>query len=263
VLNDVVFYYQLKMINEQGFFAKGSISTLDVPYSKPSIWRKIKRLVQLDLIKVNKNGYQLKKYDTLFQFLGYNLTKENNRKGTFKIHRVPFTQCTDLKHLFAFLDIRDNLNKQTKTAYRRLLQSNQYTGQNLYCTSLSEKKQLLSNIVKNNTVQMINSNDHNKQLCDFRDAFGKQVKDKYCNPDITLSLKGVCSILGLTSCSSAYAIVKQLVKQKRVLSSRRKVFITTTSLTYKEIVAKYGYKYSLQGSMLFRNLSNKLVCIEN
>lgn len=255
IVNDVEFFYQLKLINIQGFFERGTVSTLNLPYSKPSIWRKIKRLVDLNLIRHNSNGYQLVSYDTLFQHLGYDLSRNGIRNGSFKIHRIPYTQCSNIKDLLAFIDIRDNLNKQTHQAYLNFNRTNQYAGQKLYCSDIRDKRHTLSNLARKNTVQMINSNDNNVMLHQMG------IESTHCNPDITLSLKGLCNLLGLSNTSSANAIVDRLVAQKRLNVRTRQLFLETTTLTYTEFKSEYDGRHIYKEGAIFRTLPNLITCI--
>lgn len=265
ILNDVVFYYQLKILDSHGFFVEGSISHLHtrLPYSQSSIWKKLNRLVQHKLIKKHANGYQLISYDDLFDILGYDLSYHKGRKGSFKIHKIPLEQCNHIKDLFAFIDIRDNLNTQVFRAFGNLTRTNQYSVKKLYCSNTDQKRVLLKKIVTENLVHMIDSNDQNANLCQMHDAFDTESTIKHCNPDITLSLKGICRLLRLSNTSSAHIIVQRLIKQKKLLVSTRKMFIETTTLSYSQFKKNFDDRYTLKDGMIFRTLSNQISCINN
>lgn len=262
ILTDVCFYYELKTISDNGFFAKGTLNSLhkELEYSQSNIWKRLARLVKLKLIKQNANGYQVVSYDQLFEVLGYDLTPTETRRGTFKIHRVPLQQCKHIKDLLAFLEIRDNLKSQVYRAFNNLRRTDQYTGQKLYCANNEDRKKYLNEYANKNYVQMIVSNDQNIELCNMLEAFGKG-KSTHCNPDVTLSLQGICNLLGLSNTSCAHLIINRLVAQKRLTSTRREAFIETTTLTYTEFKAKYSDQYTMRNGMIFRTLSNQLTCI--
>lgn len=258
-----MFYYQLKKIDSNGFFQKGTISSLheDIPYEQPTIWKKLKRLVDNQLIRKYANGYQLISYDELFAILGYNMTFANGRKGIFKIHKIPMLQCSNIKDLLAWIDIRENLNHQTNKAFNSLKKSSQYSANNLSCTTMQDKRKILSSIVDKNLVQMATNNDKHVEHCKYMDLFMMEDKSVHCNPDVTLSLEGICSILQLPNTSSAHNIIQRLSDQKRISVTNREIFIESTTMTYQEIKQKFGDSYILREGAIFRTLTNSIKCI--
>jgi hypothetical protein len=265
ILNDVVFYYELKVLSDNGFFMKGSVAKLiskKLKCTENTVWKKLKRLVNLGLCNKNTNGYSLKSYDTLFSTLGYNLEKDGHRKGSFKINKIPHTRGMKIKHQLALVDIRDNLNNQTHKAFYNLHQDKryQYTENNLHCATMKDKREILESLAKDN-VRMMALNDEAIETNTFMEAMSKDYNIKYCNPDITLSLKGVCQILGFTNTSSAFVLLKQMQENNLIEISRRLIRIGSTTMSYKEFIKDYSRTHILRDGTLFRRLCNKVVVV--
>lgn len=217
------------------------------------------RLLELQMMRKDVDGYRLVKYDSLFEMLGYDLSWNGKRYGEFKLHKIPSNQCRNLKELMAFLDIRDNLNSQVKRAFKALKSTKQYTVPYHTCTGMDNKRKALSMIVKKNLRTIVKSNDENRERVEFAEAFGKSIDSTYCNPDVTLSLKGICRVLGLSNTSSAHLILQKLRKQQRIDINKRSLFIETTTLSDREARTQYGNNFKVKDGMLFRTLSNQII----
>lgn len=263
LLNDVIFYYQIKSINDHGFFKNNTLIkqiSHHTQYASSTIWRKVKRLQQNHLITKHNNGYRLASYDKLFEILQYDLTWNGKRKGTFKIHRIPLDQIHDVKSWLAYVDLRDNLNHQVKVAYKKLLKDEryQYTGKSLHCASKSYKKYHLDQIAKS-TVQMVKFNDDNKLAYQISQSHQRDnITCDMCNPDVTLSLKGICRILGLSNTSCAHKIIERMKEFNMINSIKRACFDRVTHMSYDQYL-KIAHKYILKDGVLFRRLPNKLI----
>lgn len=263
ILNQVEFYYKLKMLSRNGYFEKGRvISTINkhIKQSDANIWKKIKELVQTGLCYNHSQGYRLVSYDKLFEKLGYDLVKSKNRRGTFKIHKVPTKLISDVRSTIAFVDLRENLNQQTNRAFYNLHKDKryQYTEKNLHSATLKEKRSILNSVVKSN-VRMIELNDEaitTQKLYEARS--NKDMQQLFCNPDVTLSLKGVCRILGFSNTSSAHATIKRLQHYKMIEVEKRRIRIGSCALSYAEYLKDYSDLYIMEGNVLFRRLPNKI-----
>lgn len=262
IVNQVVYFYQLKMINEHGLFINGQvISTISkaTDYKSANIWKKNRELINLGLLHKHKQGYRLSSYDKLFTLLGYDMSKNGHRKGSFKIHRIPFDKIRDIKSWIVKVDLHDNINEQIRKAFNNLLKDKryQYTGKQLHCASLSQKKEILQSIA-NNTVQMVRFNDEAILYRQMDEAYGKSSNRIFCNPDVTLSLQGVCNVLGLTNTSSAYRIINRLVQFDLIKVQKRKLRVGNTSIDYNDYKEHYSDMYILKDGCLWRRLCNKI-----
>lgn len=263
LLNDVIFYYQIKSINDHGFFKNNTLIkqiNQHTEYATSTIWRKVKRLQENHLMTKHNNGYHIASYDKLFNILNYDLTWNGKRKGNFKIHRIPLDQIDDVKSWLAYVDVRDNLNKQVKIAYKKLLKDKryQYTGKSLHCASKKYKQYQLDQIAKS-PVQMVKFNDDTKLAYQLSQANQRANQhDKMCNPDVTLSLKGICRILHLSNTSCAHKIIQRLKQFNMIDTIKRIAPYKTTHMSYQQYL-KIAHKYLLIDGVLFRRLPNKLI----
>jgi hypothetical protein len=110
---------------------------------------------------------------------------------------------------------------------------------------------------------MVKSNDDNEEHCQMIESFMIDNTKSHCNPDVTLSLEGICSVLLLPNPSSAHNIIRRLQHQKRVTVENRELFIESTCLSYKQVKEKFGDSYTFRDGMIFRTLSNLITCINN
>lgn len=263
ILNQVEFYYSLKKIHSNGFFENGTlVNTIQrhIGYTNSTIWKKVKQLTSLGLMYKHKQGYRLASYDKLFSILGYDITTGEHRKGTFKIHKIPTNTINDIKSWLALVDIRDNLNAQTHKAHYNLHKDKryQYTENNLHCASLRDKRQILNHVAKK-TVQMIQFNEESIMAVQLQQAYCKRDDDKvYCNPDVTLSLKGICRILGLSNTSSAHNIVQRMKINQLISVQSRMVRVGSTCIDYDTYIKQYSDLYILKQGVLWRRVPNKI-----
>jgi len=263
LLNDVEFYYTLKTIDQNGFFRHGTVvSTIQqhTKYASATIWNKIRKLTNCNLLAKHKQGYRLVSYDKLFSVLGYDLTKTDHRKGQFKIHKIPVSQINDIKSWIALIDVRDNLNQQIHKAYYNLHKDKryQYTENNLHCANKRFKQQVLESVAKN-TVRMVDLNEEAMTVIQMDELHCKHNKaNVYCNADVTLSLKGICKVLGLSSTSSAHRIVQRMKSNQLVEVKNRMMRLGATSIDYATYCKEYADRYILKDGALWRRLPNKI-----
>lgn len=257
VLNELCFYYRCKVVVDQhGFIPKGKIvpTLKSLMLSDGAIWNHIRKAIECGFIKKNKQGYRLVSYDQVFSILGYDMTIVKGRKGTFKIHKVSVKHIDQIKSWIAFVDIRDNLKTQVINAWRNLKSDSryQYTVPKTRIP-LSHKKAILDDIAED-YVHMVKLNDQAIYTNQLQDDYGHE-QTHFCNADITLSLKGIGKLLGLTNTSSAHKIVRSLIDLGLMTKRNRVIRIGATLLTRDQINTKTHY---IELGAIFRRICNKI-----
>ena len=260
MLNQVIFYYQLKsIVSDHGFLSSKTIinQTSILKLSQSSIWRKVDQLVTCGLLIKHSNGYRLVSYNQLYNILGYDMTYNviKKRLGCFKIHKIVNYTIHSLKYVFAFIDIRDNMKRQMHNAWKNLRKDSRYAESKLHCGTRRQKLQsLCSNNVR--TISLNDETQYIQQLCESLDKHS----DYSCNPDITLSLKGICRVLGISSTQTAFNIISNLKRLELMDSLNRFIFVETTDLSLDTFHTKYDRRYYQLGpnGIVLRRITNKL-----
>lgn len=274
ILKDLEFYYQLKVVNEEGFFPNGSVARLiqgQYKIAQSSIWRKIKTLSKLDLIRKEENGYRLVKYDKLFSILGYDLKYQTvkKRQGTFKIFKLSLDKIDELISHTAKEEIDLNLNRQAYKVYKKVMEQSRFKKLlRKECTqpiSLTEAKGFIDRLYKKiDKVAHFKETQESISAIQYIKASGKYSADNtdYCNLDITLSNRGITNLLGFKTTLKGFQIQNRLVELNLIKSTKRKVYVESFDLTYKEFRAKFkDPSYRLKDSMIYRILPNKITVL--
>ena len=253
-LNEVVTYYQLKIINSSGYFKGTTIVSRMISSgicnTESSCYYKLNKGIKLGVIKKTQKGYQIVSYDDMFEMLGYDMqyNYKKKRKGFFKIYKIQELNIKSVKSWVQYVDIRDSLRQQRLTLYQSLRNHKTHPVPLSHYTQ-SDCREILNQFVSKDPVQFYD---------DFRDDLngyiyslmsGKSEYKRDLNLDITLSLKGVCRILGLTNISSARDILESLSLTGFLEVTRRlvKTEIDSPNIYYKMV---RGERYA--------NLSNKI-----
>lgn len=253
--SDVEFYYQLKSLTPHGSFIKGTVVPIiqeKYGYSSASIWRKIRRLRELGWMRNNKLAYHLSSYDTIWKSLGYNLKRD--KRGNLKFPLSRFV-LTNFKSQCAQHDIHINLKKQTLHVRKNLqhaeLRKDDYTAmQNCDTFDLRLKLDALG---QKRPVDIVRAYERSIENANLEDALMKDVPR--CNPDITLSCKGVAKLLGHESASTGHRIIKTL-EQNKLIDVRRRV--VCLGMKHPQIKAPSGPQYYLEGNMIMRQIPSML-----
>ncbi len=274
ILKDLEFYYQLKVINEEGFFPFGKVaSIIQKKYSiaQSSVWRKIKRLSNLELIRKEEDGYRLVKYDTLFSILGYDLTyqKTKNRTGKFKIFKLSLNKIDNLISHTATAEIDLNLKRQQFKVYKKVMEQSRFKKLlRKECTqpvSLTGAKGLIERLYKlTDKVAHLKETKESIKVKEYMEACGKMSADEteHCNLDITISNRGITKLLGFKTSLKGFQLQKSLVKLNLISSSKRRMYIGSSDLTYKEFRAEFkDPSYRLEDSIIYRVLPNKITVL--
>lgn len=217
-VNEVVTYYQLKIVNSNGYFPGTTLIhkmlSEKISKSESSCYYKLRKCISTGLVKKTAYGYQLVSYDDMFELLGYNMTYYNKRKrkGFFKIHKIREDNIAEVKNWIQYVDIRDSLRKQRILLFKSLKNSKTHSVPLDHYT-ISSCKEKLDELVSRDPVKFYSSFKDDLNTYIYTLQTGKKFK-RELNLDITLSLKGVCRVLGLTNVSSARLILERLSKNK-------------------------------------------------
>ncbi len=274
ILKDLEFYYQLKVLNEEGYFKKGNITPqIQQHYklSQSSIWRKIRRLLNLGLIRKGKSGYRLVRYDTLFTVLGYDLSfnYKRNRIGNFKIFKVDLNKIDHWILYIAKEEIDLNFDRQAFRIWKKIRKDNHFKQllrkERTQLHSLRDIRSFIERLYnQTDKVDHLKEVEFSKNIQRYIDLTAKDSStDKIpINLDITLSNWGISKLLGYKTTLKGFQIQKLLNKMNLIKSQKREVYLGTTSLTLNEFRKKYKDPlFRLDGSSIYRVLPNKIVVL--
>jgi len=248
-LSDVVFWYQLKSINQQGFFKDKHIySTIisNLGFTKAKVQQKLSSLLKNKYIHRNFNGYNLISYDTLWLNLGYDLSEHNERKGNFKIFKINIIDLNNLKEHIFYEEIKFNLKKQQyivkKEFYKK---SKQFTTQ-------KNHSGIKLKIGDDKSFDMLLSYVTSKQGCE-----PYKINNSF---DISLSCKGISDMFGYQSAMSGFQIEKRL-KNMGLLKIKKRLFLVSQDpISYNtySILKKHDANYIYKKDLLYYNNTNKI-----
>jgi len=274
ILVDLKFYYQLKVINEEGCFKKGSVVPLiqkNYNFSQSSIWRKIKRLSKLGLINKDKNSYHLVRYDKLFEILGYDLTQNNKTKriGNFKIFKLSLKKIDNLIAYVAKEEIDLNLDRQAYQVWQKIRSNSEFKKllrkERTQPRSLKDIRGFIDKLYNNsNKVESIENTKQSKIATRYIEESKKHSlkNNSYCNLDITLSNRGIAKLLGFRTTLKGFQLQTLLNKLNLIKSNKRDIFIKTTNQTYKEFRNEFkDPTYRLVDSIIMKRISNKIIIL--
>lgn len=268
ILKDVEFFYQLKVINEEGFFRKNHIVhevQKRYKFAQSSIWRKLKRLQKLGLVRKNRTGYRLVSYNTLFEILKFDMTYNycRKRKGKFRILKLGLNKIDQMILYVAKDEIEANLNKQAYVVYRRIRKQDRFKEllRKERTQSIIETINALYNTI--DKVEYQKEIENSREIEKFAELNAKRDYDETLpNLDITLSTGGVARLLGFQASSKGHQILKSLNDLNLVQSLKRELYLGTTSLNYMQFRRRFKHTaYRLVDSCIYRTLPNKLVIL--
>ena len=271
ILKDVEFYYQLKVLNEEGFFPKGSIvSSIKRKYKtgQSTIWRKIRRLLDIGLIRKDAEGYRICKYDTLFSILGYDMTYDisKQRRGNFKIFKLSLNQIDKMILHVAKEEIDLNLKRQVYKTWAKIKKNKGFKKLlRKECTqalSFNEIRALIERLFnKVNKVDYIKSINESKEAYQYAKMSEKHSMDdlNYVNLDITLTNRTISKLMGYKTSLKGFQIQKALVELKLIRSEKREFYLGTTTLTYKQFRKEFkDPTIRMVDSALYKRMPNKI-----
>jgi len=257
ILNDVIFYYQLKSLTIEGHFKKNGLIRLvqsKFRISESSIWRKVKKLVELGYLIKSKEGYSLIRYDAFFKSLHYDIavcTKSKSifgtmvrykRRGSFKIFKILVQNLDNFLSYIAYEEIKLNFQKQE---YNICKSSNNLS-------LLIPKKKLNYYQYINKLLQMKLQNHYIKTKM-------KHQFINFINTDVTLSCLGLSKLLGFLSSRSGYLIEKNLVKLGLIDIQKRLVLYETNPFMFRKSgLGDVCNNFLCKQSLIYYNLPNKI-----
>ena len=262
ILNQIIWYYQFKTLNSHGFLKSGQVSqqTLSLQISTATLWRRIDKLISVGLMKKHRNGYQLISYDDLWTLLGYDMSiyigRNNKRRlGKFKIHKISVKDIKDIREWIVYVDLRDNLKKQVHAAFNKIFKDKRYRHADISRTVIfSAKKAVLENQFRNNvqTIRLYDETIENAKLSEIYQKSNRQL----VNPDITLSLRGIMNLFGLSNTSTAHNIIQRLKSLKMIDIEQR--IVPIGSAVEFSLFKKIAHNHFQRDGILYRRLPNKI-----
>lgn len=274
-LKDLEFYYELKALRDNGFFRKGEIVSLvkkNYGTSESSVWRKIKRLLNIKLVRRYREGYRLVNYDTLFEYLGYDLEYNfiRERKGSFKIFKIDKRNVSELITYTAKEEIKLNLTRQAFKVFKSVSKQDRFKELHRNHTqikpkSLKEIQFIIDELYKGiDKVEYLREIKASKDLTKYIEMTQKtDIENEYVNLDIALSNRGIAKLLGYKSQESGFKIQKRLVELGLIQSQKRQMYLGRTSLSstqFKKQNKDKSCKYN--GGYIVKNIPNKIVVLE-
>ena len=268
-LPSILFYYKAKAIQDNGFFKRGEMITRmmkEYGISRSTCERHISILLSKDLLHISSSGYSLSSYDKLWIHLGYDLSQNSHRKGTFKINKVKIAHVMDLEYIALSFDIESNLQDQRKAVE---LKTNRFSSK--HCKPTQHKPTATPGGVMVADVENGKLGSTIKYWMEEDEGFSPRVQSGV-NKDITLSCYGIGKLAGYSERSRKSAGHKM----ERILSAmgliqvtQRQEVIGTFHGTQKEFLdykrEKIGigewrspecYKYLPHDSLIIYTLPN-------
>lgn len=263
IWKDIEFYYKLKTIDISGHFLKKFVTPTikeRFNYSESSIWIKIRKLIDLGLIKRSSTGYRLVKYDTLFQILGYDLTDiEKNgktRKGTFQITKIKSTNVFHLRDIAAFIDIKNNFRQQVFNVLRNI---KSLIPKQKMATGLSEGFRYLDGVFQKTDISkyLMECNESNLAK-EYALQSGGNLKSIAPNIDIAITCNHLSNILGYSAQSTGY-VIEQRLKALGLINVINRTHTIKLDATRQEFEAmNLGKSYYYCNGSIVKQLPNKI-----
>lgn len=255
VWNDVLFYYKMKSLRVEGSFHKSEVVKVvsgRFGYSEPSIWRKLRKLIDLGYVFKVGDHYCLVSYDVLFKKLGFTLveTKKKKRSG-FPIFRIESRDLNNFLDYIGLEEIKSSFFRQRKS-----LKSSEHIGL-IQNHSLETFKQMFR---KSNINQKIDSLLDLKSLS-YLIAKGVQDVSLKQNLDITISCFGISRLLGFLSPSTGYAIERRLEELGLIQIRRRKFLVECNPLLVEKVYQslKHIPNFILKENKVYLIYTNELL----
>jgi DNA-binding Lrp family transcriptional regulator len=252
ILDELLFYYDLKSLNPHGFFSRGSGSILikdKLNISESTLRRNLKKLEKLTWIKRINANILLTNYDHLWITLGLDPHKEK-----IKIHKLA-PDGNLIKNLF-FEEIKLNLKRQKHKLFENYVKNElSDNGVNKHPEYMHKSK--LAIIVRKLKpyIQKSLKDGHLKQLRYFK----KHLQYKGTNFDVTLTCKGIACIFGYKAESQGYIIQQQLKNCNKITITKRCLLINKSfhGKGYVELPKSFFIK----GKHLYKQLPNMITII--
>lgn len=246
----------LKSVSPHGSFSKGSVgptiqSHFDI--SAASLWRRMKRLVELGWVRNHKLAYHLTSYDDVWKDLGYDLKRTKRNTLSFPLSRF---RLVNFRQQCAQHDLHINLKRQSDNVRKNLqhagLRKDDYAA--MQNCDTYELKQRLDELGEKRPVDIVRSHEESV-LSEQLEKASEISEVPRCNIDITLSCKGFAKLIGLKSASSGHRIIKTL-QQAKLIDVRHR--IACLGIKHPLRAMPTGSQYWLEGGMIMKQLPNKL-----
>lgn len=204
VYRTIMFWYKLKPIYKLGRFSKKDFyQTVHQYYqiSDSNIRLHLNKLIELGLIKVSKEFYQLISYDKLFTHFNYDLSykrvnKRILRKGNFAIDKVDLTDISVLEDRIDCGEIKLNIRRQEhkiKAVSKKTM------------PNIPKKETIISNGPRSKCSFDGSSIEISKTaLLKVKDHFIVTNNQQKVNIIIGISCKGIAKLLGYKSTKSVH-----------------------------------------------------------
>lgn len=244
---DVDFYYFLKTIDTSGFISKSSLVCQvkkQTPISDSSIYRKIKRLIELQWVKKTSNGYRLCTYRFLFERLGL---------GDRKVY---FTELKGRATITsAHIELKKKIQSQAYAALMALSSDRNY--QRSFKNTRGKLIERLDQLTQNEVAYMIENNAKSRQCAEYAEI-SQGSAPSFCNPDITMSYNRIAEFLCLSSSSEAFVLMNTLLENGLVEIERNRLVLIERGLLYKEFCERYERgRFRYISSSCYQLLPNK------
>lgn len=228
ILDEFLFYYELKGLRIDGFFKRGTIQNYSeqLGRSKGNIYSKLTKLVNAGFIRKGRKGHQLISYDDFWKKLGFDLSERIN----FKVIKIRTVKGTEFKYELFSNEIDYNLKSQEKRAIKghiyKEAERNPDTDIMPSKISRSLKKKFSHKLALR------------KQYLDIRGSMNYTD----VNYDFSLSCQGVANLFGYGSAMQGHFIKKELVKRGLLKVTKRPAVFITNNVdrnTFNNIQVEY------------------------
>lgn len=218
ILKDIEFYYQLKTINEQGFLKKSDLVghiQQHFSLSTSSIWRKIKRLLNLKFLRAETNGYSLVKYDVFYSLLGYQIKPRalhlKYNVNEFKLFKLSLSCISDIIAHIALEEFKLKRKRMLFAASVRYSQDSSY--KNDTADSYWNREEFfVEKFKRTHVVSYIDKIIHDKYLHDFQVQSTGYSESSSCNIDLNITCQSFAELLGYKSSRQGHILQQRLVQ---------------------------------------------------
>lgn len=251
ILDEFIFYYELKSLNPQGYFPRGSGSALikdKLKISESTLRRKLKKLEKLTWIRRVNANILLTNYDHFWITLGLD-------PHTVKIKLHKLTPGENFIDNLFFEEIKLNLKRQNHLLFENYVK-NELSDNGVQHPEYMHKQKLA--IIVRKLKPYISKGLHDSHRNQLR-YFKKHLRYKKTNFDVTLSCKGISNLFGYKSDSQGY-----IIQQK--LKTCNKIKITKRCLLINKSFSGKGYielpkSFFVRGNHLYKQLPNMITII--
>jgi hypothetical protein len=251
VLHEFLFYNQIKSLNPQGYFSRGSgIKFIkdSLKISDSTLYRNLKKLEKLTWVKrVNGNAI-VTNYDHIWITLGLDPHKEK-----IKIHKVlPGDRFIETLLLE---EIKLNLKRQKQKMFVNHVKQELFNDDVQHPEYMQKSKfDMLVRKLKPYVTKHLKQ-CHRDQLRYFK----KHLHYKGPNFDITLTCKGISQLFGYIAESQGY-IIQQLLKNCNLITITRRSLLINKNFKGKGYVELPKSLY-VKGKHLYKQLPNLISVI--